>query len=57
MANNSKAYVKGHTNLPHIRVAQDGSLVSGAPVDKPWRNVKKERREKLRKKFGHLDQH
>uniref|UniRef100_W8BVA4 Large subunit GTPase 1 homolog n=1 Tax=Ceratitis capitata TaxID=7213 RepID=W8BVA4_CERCA len=56
-ANNNQAYVKGRSNFPHIRVANDGSLVSAPPTEKPWRSVKKERREKLRKKFSHLDQH
>nr|XP_014093590.1 large subunit GTPase 1 homolog [Bactrocera oleae] len=56
-ANNSKAYVKGRSNFPHVRVANDGSLVSAPATEKPWRSVKKERREKLRKKFSHLDQH
>ncbi|XP_005190014.1 large subunit GTPase 1 homolog [Musca domestica] len=53
----SAAHVKGRTNFPHIRLANDGSLVETDPSAKPWRSVKKERREKLRKKFGHLDQH
>uniref|UniRef100_A0A0A1XL09 Large subunit GTPase 1 homolog n=1 Tax=Zeugodacus cucurbitae TaxID=28588 RepID=A0A0A1XL09_ZEUCU len=55
--NNSQAYVKGRSNFPHVRVANDGSLVSAPATEKPWRNVKKERREKLRKRFSHLDQH
>uniref|UniRef100_A0A1I8P9X9 Large subunit GTPase 1 homolog n=1 Tax=Stomoxys calcitrans TaxID=35570 RepID=A0A1I8P9X9_STOCA len=53
----SAAHVKGRANFPHIRLANDGSLVETDPSAKPWRNVKKERREKLRKKFNHLDQH
>ncbi|XP_023298222.2 large subunit GTPase 1 homolog [Lucilia cuprina] len=51
------AHIKGRTHFPHIRVQADGSLVQAEPSEKPWRNVKKERREKLRKKFNHLDQH
>ncbi|XP_065364648.1 large subunit GTPase 1 homolog [Calliphora vicina] len=51
------AHVKGRTHFPHIRVLSDGSIVQQEPTEKPWRNVKKERREKLRKKFNHLDQH
>ena len=51
------AHVKGRTNFPYIRVQADGSIVQSEPTEKPWRNVKKERREKLRKKFNHLDQH
>ncbi|ALC48216.1 ns3 [Drosophila busckii] len=56
----STAHVKGRTNFPHVRLASDGSLVAGeeaGPAAKPWRHVKKERREKLRKKFSHLDEH
>ncbi|XP_036339361.1 large subunit GTPase 1 homolog [Rhagoletis pomonella] len=56
-ANNSNAYVKGRSDFPHVRVANDGTVVSGPATEKPWRSVKKERREKLRKKFSHLDQH
>ncbi|XP_017116122.1 large subunit GTPase 1 homolog [Drosophila elegans] len=52
------AHVKGRTNFPNVRLANDGSLVTGAdPAAKPWRHVKKDRREKLRKKFSHLDEH
>lgn len=52
------AHVKGRTNFPNVRLANDGSLVAGNdPAAKPWRHVKKERREKLRKKFSHLDEH
>ncbi|XP_017034938.1 large subunit GTPase 1 homolog [Drosophila kikkawai] len=56
------AHVKGRTNFPHVRLANDGSLVAStdpaeAAAAKPWRHVKKERREKLRKKFSHLDEH
>ncbi|EDW00418.1 large subunit GTPase 1 homolog [Drosophila grimshawi] len=53
----SVAHVKGRTNFPHVRLANDGSLVAGDAAAKPWRSVKKERREKLRKKFSHLDEH
>ncbi|XP_017870472.1 PREDICTED: large subunit GTPase 1 homolog isoform X2 [Drosophila arizonae] len=53
----SVAHVKGRTNFPHVRLANDGNLVAGEAPAKPWRNVKKERREKLRKKFSHLDEH
>lgn len=72
------AYIKGKTNLPHIRgLASEGSSTSSAgagagagaasvhgsvqslngSVDKPWRQNKKEKKEKLRKRFSHLDQH
>ncbi|XP_016947943.1 large subunit GTPase 1 homolog [Drosophila biarmipes] len=51
-------HVKGRANFPNVRLANDGSLVAGTdPAAKPWRHVKKERREKLRKKFSHLDEH
>ncbi|XP_054730228.1 large subunit GTPase 1 homolog [Anastrepha obliqua] len=56
-ANSSKAYVKGRSNFPHVRVTNDGNLVNAPPTSKPWRTVKKERHQKLRKKFSHLDQH
>lgn len=65
------AYIKGKSNLPHIRglaregesAASSSASVNGSTqsldtaVDKPWRHQKKEKREKLRKKFVHLDQH
>lgn len=62
------AYIKGKTNLQHIRgLAAEGetasvtgsmqSLNSAHTAEKPWRHQKKEKREKLRKKFAHLDQH
>lgn len=64
------AYIKGKTNLAHIRgletengtpsTSTSGSVQSLNSIhmaEKPWRHQKKEKREKLRKKFGHLDQH
>lgn len=63
------AYIKGKTNLTHIRgldsenpstSATDGSMQSlntAHMMEKPWRHQKKEKREKLRRKFAHLDQH
>lgn len=67
------AYIKGKTNLAHIRGlakenenASTSSTSAGGSVqslnsihigEKPWRHQKKEKREKLRKKFAHLDQH
>lgn len=63
------AYIKGKTNLAHIRglsredastSSADGSTQSvntAHMVDKPWRHQKKEKREKLRRKFAHLDEH
>lgn len=65
------AYIKGKTNLTHIRgldrenpstsaASADGSMQSlntAHMMEKPWRHQKKEKREKLRVKFAHLDQH
>lgn len=66
------AYIKGKTNLAHIRglakeseTASTSSSINGSVqslnnvhmAEKPWRHQKKEKREKLRKKFAHLDQH
>lgn len=72
-ASSRVAYIKGKTNLPHIRgLAKEGdasssgtnsvagsmqSLNNAHLIEKPWRNQKKEKREKLRVKFAHLDQH
>lgn len=66
-SNTNTAYIKGRSNFPHIRTGtQSGaSSVTGSTqslnnvqfMDKPWRHAKKEKREKLRKKFAHLDQH
>lgn len=66
------AYIKGKTNLTHIRglakendQSASSSSVSGSvqslnsvhTMEKPWRHQKKEKREKLRIKYSHLDQH
>uniref|UniRef100_A0A1A9X4K9 Large subunit GTPase 1 homolog n=1 Tax=Glossina brevipalpis TaxID=37001 RepID=A0A1A9X4K9_9MUSC len=51
------AHVKGRSNLTHVRITQDVALANGEVSAKPWRGVKKEKREKLRKKFNYLDQH
>lgn len=72
------AYIKGKTNLSHVRgLTKEGStssstvnesgtasvagsmqsLNSAHMIEKPWRHQKKEKREKLRKKFAHLDEH
>lgn len=63
------AYIKGKTNLTHIRglatendtASTSGgsvqSLNSAETIEKPWRHQKKEKREKLRKKYAHMDQH
>lgn len=56
--NLSAAHVKGRTNFPHVRINQNGNTSKELlSVAKPWRAFKKEKREKLRKKFSHLDQH
>lgn len=51
------AHIKGRTKFPHIRVTQEGAVATGEASAKPWRGVKKEKREKLRRKFNYLDQH
>lgn len=63
------AYIKGKTNLTHIRgyapEAPSTSTAGGSMqtlntihmTGKPWRNQKKEKKEKLRIKFAHLDEH
>lgn len=70
---NSTAYVKGRYNFPNVRAGAvciqsemdgrsttsvNGSMVSivGAG-EKPWKHRKKQKREKLRKTFAHLDEH
>lgn len=65
-------HIKGKTNLPHIRgLAREGDSAASSSsasvngsvqslnstVDKPWRHQKKEKKEKLRRRFVHLDQH
>lgn len=62
------AYIKGKTNLAHIRglmKENETASISGSvqslnsvhTTEKPWRHQKKEKREKLRKKYAHLDEH
>lgn len=63
------AYIKGKTNLQHIRgYSKETPSTSSAGgstqtlntvhlMDKPWRHQKKEKKEKLRRKFAHLDEH
>lgn len=63
------AYIKGKSHMQHVRgltregdgastASTSGSMQSlNSATDKPWRHQKKEKREKLRKKFGHLDLH
>lgn len=60
------SHIKGKSDFPHIRkisssqsatTSIDGSSTNLTVQDKPWRKQKKEKREKLRRKFVHLDQH
>ncbi|XP_063707066.1 large subunit GTPase 1 homolog [Culicoides brevitarsis] len=64
------AHVKGRFNFPNVRAggalcvpsgsstSVNGSMVSLAGVgEKPWKNRKKQKREKLRKTYKHLDEH
>lgn len=67
------AYIKGKTNLQHVRglarenesVSSSNGSVAGSVqslnsvlmMEKPWRHQKKEKKEKLRRKFHHLDEH
>ncbi|XP_055374947.1 large subunit GTPase 1 homolog isoform X2 [Condylostylus longicornis] len=70
-SNTGAAYIKGRSNFPHIRTTSSdvnsecsGSIAGSQQSlnslqfgEKPWRNVKKEKREKLRKKYAYLDKH
>lgn len=62
------AHIKGKTYLQHVRgLARENEEVSASGstqslnnvhmIEKPWRHQKKEKKEKLRRKFAHLDQH
>lgn len=68
---NLTAHVKGRYNFPNVRAGAlcvqagvdgntsvNGSMVSlvGAG-EKPWKHRKKQKREKLRKTYAHLDEH
>lgn len=56
--NTGLPHVKGRTNIPHIGNSSSQGGVEGlVNPNKPWRRPKREKREKLRKKFSHLDQH
>lgn len=51
---------KGRASFPHTGNSSQGSVEgqdAGGMPDKPWRRPKREKREKLRRKFSHLDQH
>lgn len=52
---NSTAHVQGR-NLGNFRQGAQMVGASGNP-DKPWKGQKREKREKLRRKYVHLDQH
>lgn len=55
---NSTAHVKGRNLGNYKQGAQMiGSTSTLNSVDKPWKGQKREKREKLRKKYVHLDQH
>ncbi|XP_062561848.1 large subunit GTPase 1 homolog [Armigeres subalbatus] len=53
-------FIKGRSDFPNVRVPgaakpqqEAGVIVAG----KPWKHQKREKREKLRRKYAHLDQH
>ncbi|KAH8291566.1 hypothetical protein KR018_000845 [Drosophila ironensis] len=50
-------HMKGRSLFPNMRLANEGNVVVASdPAAKSWRQVKQERREKLRKKFSYLDE-
>ncbi|XP_053658580.1 large subunit GTPase 1 homolog [Anopheles marshallii] len=60
----SHGLIKGRSDFPNVRpigpqgsaetlTSTDGVIVAG----KPWKHQKREKREKLRRKYAHLDQH
>ncbi|XP_052888330.1 large subunit GTPase 1 homolog [Anopheles moucheti] len=60
----SHGLIKGRSDFPNVRPigpqgtaetlsSTDGVIVAG----KPWKHQKREKREKLRRKYAHLDQH
>lgn len=67
------AYIQGRNNFPNIRPSGslavtnpmasytgsvNGSMVSLAGIgEKPWKNRKRQPKEKLRKRYAHLDEH
>lgn len=53
------ARVQGRNDFMHFRGAQSmsGSKTSAEAMAKPWKHVKREKKEKLRIKYVHLDQH
>ncbi|XP_055625159.1 large subunit GTPase 1 homolog [Toxorhynchites rutilus septentrionalis] len=52
-------FIKGRSDFPHVRPMgapnpqEAGVMIAG----KPWKGQKREKREKLRRKYAHLDQH
>lgn len=61
-ATDSQAHIKGRNVMnfkpPVIGAQQVGSTSSSSNgISKPWKGQKREKREKLRRKFAHLDQH
>lgn len=56
-SNNGLPHAKGRASFPYIGNSSQGGADGVANPNKPWRRPKKEKREKLRKKFSHLDQH
>nr|XP_029720933.1 large subunit GTPase 1 homolog [Aedes albopictus] len=53
-------FVKGRSDFPNVRLPpgtanpqEAGVIIAG----KPWKHQKREKREKLRRKYAHLDQH
>lgn len=62
--NNGGAHLKGVSHLGHVRLPVNSSVeeaaaaaMHGVHMSNPWKKNKREKKEKLRKKFCHLDQH
>ncbi|XP_041785121.1 large subunit GTPase 1 homolog [Anopheles merus] len=60
----SHGLVKGRSDFPNVRpIGPSGSAATLSTTDgvivagKPWKHQKREKREKLRRKYAHLDQH
>uniref|UniRef100_A0A182JPA6 Large subunit GTPase 1 homolog n=1 Tax=Anopheles christyi TaxID=43041 RepID=A0A182JPA6_9DIPT len=60
----SHGQVKGRSDFPNVRpIGPQGSAATLSTTDgvivagKPWKHQKREKREKLRRKYAHLDQH
>jgi large subunit GTPase 1 len=54
--------VKGRNNFLNFRkgavaISSAQSTSSDGSINKPWKGQKREKREKLRRKYAHLDQH